>query len=233
MIDLVYSIERKFTPDFAYGLSEVIGESLYKTQKVVRLAIPSVVAGIAEQARLSKNHSTLLTVFQKGDLRLDQFDDVGSLFKSTVQLQHTVQSGRNMISQIFGDDALDIFSTLAVMTGVNPSGVAYILSVVASVSMSVLGRELNSKGLAATPMSEILAHQMPRLQSMLSAKLQKIILKTGKTSLFSAPIHIKGADDRTPHMIVVLALATLALSILWPMSRSKVPEARKATFTAR
>jgi OmpA-OmpF porin, OOP family len=217
------------TPDIVRTASSVIGESESSTQQTLTGAVPSVLYGLTNLASSPSGASNLANLIRDGRYN-SVADNVRSLFSGGAATSSMFSAGPQLLGTIFAGRAAAVADALGKFGGASSESATKLLSLVAPLALSVLGKRasaqnLNASGLADSLLSEkseIASAVPPGVSQIVSGAGPTIVPPRAETERGPEPIHLErvqtetpaGTEERRPTRwlpILLAALAALAL----------------------
>jgi outer membrane protein OmpA-like peptidoglycan-associated protein len=233
--DLIAGLQTFITPDLVQQrLGTLVGETPAVTQTALKGAVPAMLGGILNLGAQPGGISQLQGLLTADD-RLPE--NIGSMLGSNATGLRQV--GQEILGGLFGGKLDAVVDSVAKTAGAKPSAVSSLLTLVAPLIMSVLGRQTRSQGLTAAGLVSLLATQRQAITQLIPASLSGLLGLPG----LRIPETV-GVGDRTldttrslTHEVTrrgglpgwwpwALALGLLLLAGLWYAARS-VPEATR------
>jgi hypothetical protein len=133
------------TPDVIDRLTSFTGESSAATTKAIGGAAPAVLAGMLNAAQDSNGLSQLVNLFQQGKFDGSMLNNVAGAFTGS-SMDGLMKTGGPLLGSLFGARSNGLVELLAGYAGIKKSSAMSLLSAVAPLVMSLMGRQLLSKG---------------------------------------------------------------------------------------
>src|SRR5262245_27665699 len=194
MASILDSVRSVLTPDIVRSTSSLIGETPAATQEALRSAVPSVLAGVLGQVSTPTGAEHLRSTIASGGYGGSLLDSLGSILGGGGGAIDSILSGGNrMMSALFGDKSSSIVDAVAGAGGVRSTSASKLLSLVTPIIMSVIGKQVVTRGLDATGLGNLL---MGDRASILRAAPEGLVNRLGLGSLLGAPTAAGTASER-------------------------------------
>jgi OmpA-OmpF porin, OOP family len=162
------------TPDILQRVSGVIGETPAATAKVFGAAVPAILAGATERASTPAGAEGLASMITQGGYGGGWLDNLGSLLGggSTSAL---MQGGTRILGNLFGNRQESVTDAVTSLAGMRRGSVTSLLSLAAPIVMSVLGKQIVSRGLDSTGLMNMLGGQREAITGALPSGLASLL----------------------------------------------------------
>ena len=176
--NLIDLLERLFgSNDVLSRLGALIGLSPENTKGVIGAAVPAILAALVGLAQRPEGRDRLAAAVQSQDTSM--LDNVAGAL-SGGRGQSVIDSGRGMLSSLFGAGKLDgLASAIGRSSGIKQSSAGSLLGALAPVVLGALGREQRSQGLDAQGLARLLSNQKDSIVQALPAGLARELGPTG------------------------------------------------------
>ena len=172
--NLIETIQSQFTPELLQQLSTVVGESPATTQKAVTGAIPTLLAGLTNLASTADGTTQLGNLLSQGNYG-NLLTNATSLLGGGNATQDLLNSGRGILSTLFGGRLSAIIDWLASAFGIKSTSASSLLSLVAPMVLGVLKREQTSQGLSTAGLASLLLSQKDTIARLAPAGLASVL----------------------------------------------------------
>lgn len=133
------------TPDIVERLSNFTGESPAATTKAIGGAAPAVLAGMLHSAQDANGLTQLVNLFQQGKFDGGMLNNVAGAYSGS-SMDGLMKMGGPLLGSLFGARSSGLVDLLAGYAGIKKSSAMSLVSAVAPLVMSLMGRQLMSKG---------------------------------------------------------------------------------------
>ena len=242
-IDLMDQVKSLLTPDIVSKMASFVGETPAATQKALGGMVPSVIAGLANQASTSNGAQQLFRTLDSGGFTGGVLDNIGSLLTGGATTQSTISSGVSILESLFGGKLSSITDLLARFAGIRVDSASSLLALVTPLIMHVVGRQRSAFGSSPSALSTLLGEQKSALAGLLPTGLGSLLgwSPSAETVTRSVPTRedVRGAVPPAARatswrwllpLLILAGLALFALSWLW--NRETVPPIREAAKSA-
>ncbi|MGH7388146.1 MAG: DUF937 domain-containing protein [Candidatus Rokuibacteriota bacterium] len=182
ILDMVRDV---LTPDVVRNAGNIIGETPTATQEALRCAVPSLLAGVLGQASTPTGAERLRSTITEGGYGTEMLDNLGRLLGGGGGAAESLLSaGGRLIPSLFGGKADSVTDTVAGASGVRPGSASTLLRLAAPIVMSVIGKQIMTRGLDATGLGNLL---MGQRASILGAAPAGLVSRLGLGDLAGVP----------------------------------------------
>src|SRR5215831_15979533 len=223
-IDLMDQIKSLLTPDIISKMASFVGETPAATQKALGGMVPSVIAGLANQASTPNGAQQLARTLDSGGFTGGVLDNIGSLLTGGATTQSTISSGVSILESLFGGKLSSITDLLARFAGIRVDSASSLLALVTPLIMHVVGRQRSAFGSSPSALSTLLGEQKSALAGLLPTGLGSLLgwSPSAETVTRSVPTRedVRGV------------VAPAARATYWRWNRETVPPIREAAKSA-
>ena len=169
MASLLELVQDAVTPDITRQVSSLVGETPAATDSAVRRAAPAVLASVVNSASTAGGADRLRALVSEGGWGADVLGSLGARLAGGSGTGTFLSSGARLVSNIFGNKTDGITDLIASGSGVQRGSASTILSLIAPIVMSVLGKQIVARGLSTSGLSTMLAGERSSLVAALPA----------------------------------------------------------------
>src|SRR5262245_1621607 len=101
--NLVEMMKGYLTPDIVQKAASFVGESEPATQKAMNRIVPTLLAGLANQASTNAGAEKLSRILDTGKYDGSALNNLGSLFSGGETTQKAITQGKDTLSSLFGN----------------------------------------------------------------------------------------------------------------------------------
>ena len=166
MSSLLDSLKEQITPDLIRGLASNLGESGDSVQKALQGGSAAMLATLASKAQDSGFLSQIMNLIASSSVRNAMGAAAGG-GSSTVS--GASQAGSTFLNMVFGNNLSSIQNKIAEFSGIRASSAGSILSMAAPMVLGTLASKVNTEGLSASGLGNLLTSELPALRSFLPA----------------------------------------------------------------
>jgi outer membrane protein OmpA-like peptidoglycan-associated protein/uncharacterized membrane protein YeaQ/YmgE (transglycosylase-associated protein family) len=162
------------TPDVVQKLSGTIGESPSNTRKSLEAMIPTILAGVANQAATSSGATRLLD--QAKEMTEGGTDLITNLSTriNGSGLEELGRSGQSILKALFGDQLTNLLEWFGKFGGIKSSSASSLLNVAINLVMNVIGKQILQHGLSASGLGKLLSDQKGWLSRLLPSGVGEV-----------------------------------------------------------
>jgi len=193
--NLLSTVKGLFTNDLISNAASSLGESEGGIQKALSGAIPSILTGLLGKAGSREGAGGILELARQaaGKSILNNLNGFFSGDNSNL-----LGTGAEMLKAVLGDKAGGVASLVSNFAGVKHSSASTILSMVAPVALSALGKHANESNLDTGGLMSFLSDQKGSIMNALPAGLSTI---AGLVGIGSTGNVVSSATDRATDTI--------------------------------
>jgi OmpA-OmpF porin, OOP family len=167
MASLLELVQDEVTPDITRKVSSLVGETPAATDSAVRRAAPAVLAGVVNNASTAGGADRLRALVSEGGWGADVLGSLGARLGGGSGTGTFLSSGARLVSNVLGARTDGITDLIASGSGVQRGSASTILSLVAPIVMSVIGKQIVARGLSTSGLSTMLAGERSTLLAAL------------------------------------------------------------------
>jgi len=175
MASLLELVQDTLTPDIIGKITNLVGETPAATESALRRAAPAVLAGVADNASTAEGAEHMRSLVRDGGWGADLLNNLGSRLGDGDATSGLVAAGTNLLASLFGRNADGVVDVISRDVRVRPGSASTILSLAAPIVMSVLGKQMASRGLSASGLAEMLGAERGSLLAALPAGLSGLL----------------------------------------------------------
>jgi OOP family OmpA-OmpF porin len=210
------------TPDIVQKAASFVGESESATQKAMNGIVPTLIAGLANQASTNGGAEKLSRILDTGKYDGSALNNLGSLFSGGETTQKAITQGKDTLSSLFGNKTEGLVDQIARFAGLRTGSAASLLALLLPLILNLLGRQRSTIGQSPSALASLLGGQKSFLSGMLPAGIGSLLGWTGyETVRPREPVAYVEPKRETPSWLIpALVLGGLALAALgWLLSR--------------
>jgi len=172
--ELTETARGAFTANVLQKLSETLGESPGATRKALEAMIPTILAGMSNQASTTAGASRLFDMAQ--DVAQGGTDLIGRLDSHVHAdgLNTLAHKGGSVLSALFGDKLSGLVSWLTRFAGIKESSATSLMGVATNLVLGMLGKNIQQKGLTAATFGNMLSSLGKPLSRLLPSGIQDV-----------------------------------------------------------
>jgi outer membrane protein OmpA-like peptidoglycan-associated protein len=171
--NLLSSVKGYLTPDVVRSASSMTGESETATRQAMHGGVSSIFAGLANLASTPEGASTLGNLSREpayGSL----LNNIPAAFAGGGATTSLMNAGQGLLGKIFGDRSSGVNEAVAQSSGVSTSSAGKIMSLLAPVTMGVLGKQVLARGLSNTGLANMLLDQKDEIAAAAPAGISRL-----------------------------------------------------------
>jgi OmpA-OmpF porin, OOP family len=168
------------TPDIVRSASSVIGESESGTRQTLTGAVPGVLYGLTNLASSPSGASNVANMIRDGSYN-SVADNVRSLFSGGAATSSMFNAGPQLLGTIFGGRGGAVADALGKFGGVSSASATKLLSLVAPLALSALGKRASAQNLNASGLVDSLLSEKSEIASAVPPGISQVISGPGPT----------------------------------------------------
>lgn len=161
--NLLNTTQNFLTPDFIKKFSNSLGQPADKIQIGLRSVIPTFLLELVKKGSSSEGAERLLSVVKK--------DGIEAATNVNLDDPDYMRKGEEALNQIFGNSLVSVTDNLGGQTGMSPSVITKIMSLIAPVVMGVIGKKVKNEGLTSRDLVAYLGQQKNYLAGFMPGHL--------------------------------------------------------------
>jgi hypothetical protein len=174
-VNLVELVKEYLTPDTVQKAAAFVGESGSATQKAINGIVPTLIAGLANQASTSGGAEKLSRMLDGGKYDGSALNNLGSLFSGGDTTQKAITQGKDALSSLFGNKTEGLVDQIARFAGLKTGSAASLLALILPLILSLLARQRSTIGQSPSALSSLLGGQKTWLSSLLPAGIASFL----------------------------------------------------------
>jgi OmpA-OmpF porin, OOP family len=233
-VNLVELVKGYLTPDIVQKAASFVGESGSATQKAMNGIVPTLIAGLANQASTSGGAEKLSRILDTGKYDGSALNNLGSLFSGGETTQKAITQGKDTLSSLFGNRTEGLVDQIARFAGLRTGSAASLLALVLPLILSLLGRQRATIGQSPSALASLLGEQKGFLSTLLPAGIGSLLGWTGYETARprETTAYVEPKRETESWFVPMLVLSGIVLAALaWLLSRptpvSEIPVAAR------
>ena len=174
-VNLVEMVKGYLTPDILHKASSFVGESESATQKAMNGIVPTLIAGLANQASTNGGAEKLSRILDTGKYDGSALNNLGSLFSGGETTQKVITQGQDTLSSLFGNKTEGLVDQIARFAGLRTGSAASLLALVLPLILGLLGRQRSTIGQSPSALAALLGGQKTWLSTLLPAGIASFL----------------------------------------------------------
>ena len=221
MASIVDQVRDVVSPDVLRNVGALIGESPSATSRGLATVLPTLLSGITDAASTPAGAYHVRAMIDDGGLGAAMLGRLPRMLAGGGPTETLMTAGRRLLTGLFGGKQDNVTDIVARSTQLPGPAVRSLMAIAAPIVMSVLGREISTRGLDASGLMHLLASQRAGFASLMPAGLATTLrLKTVPVSAEAERAGEPGLPVWLwPAVVVVVAALTLTF-----MTRLRTPE---------
>lgn len=212
-LNLLDTLTGVFNNDLISKAASALGESEGSISKTVSAAVPSLLSGILNTAKSDGAANLMKLAGQANDSGI--LDNIGSLFGGS-NSSSLLNMGSSLLSNLMGNKAMGLTSLISAFTGSKQSTTNSILSAIAPIALSYIGKQIISNKWSASGLMDWLTGQKNQINNAIPAGLNinALFEPTSGARPMERTLHAETKKPST-NWILPLILGLVGLGLLW------------------
>lgn len=219
---LLETTRQYLTPEVIDRLATFTGESPAATTKALGGAAPAILAGMLNSTQDANGLTQLVNLFQQGKFDGSMLNNLPAAYSGS-SMDGLMKMGGPLLGSLLGARAASLTELIANHAGVKKSSAMSLLSAAAPLVMSVMGRQLMSRGgISAGALKDVLVSQRSAISAAVPAGFGKT-LGIGELGGLAAGVTqaSTSADGSGPlRKLLPILIAGVAALLLFVLLRS-------------
>ncbi len=214
-VNLVELVKGYLTPDIIQKSASFVGESESATQKAMNGIVPTLIAGLANQASTNGGAEKLSRILDTGKYDGSALNNLGSLFSGDETTQKAITQGKDTLSSLFGNKTDGLVDQIARFAGLRAGSASSLLAMVLPLILSLLGRQRSTIGQSPSALASLLGGQKTWLSGLLPAGIASFLgWSDYERAREPAPVYIAPKRETPNWLIPAIVLGGIALATL-------------------
>lgn len=221
-VNLIELAKGYLTPDIIQKAASFVGESEPATQKAMNGIVPTLLAGLANQASTSGGAEKLSRILDTGKYDGSALNNLGSLFSGGETTQKAVTQGKDILSSLFANKTEGLIDQIARFAGLRTGSASSLLSLILPLILSLLGRQRATIGQSPSALASLLGEQKGFLSGLLPAGIGSLMGWTGYEAARprETTAYVEPKRERESWFMPLLVLSAIVLAgLAWLLSR--------------
>ena len=238
--NLVDTVKGYLTPDLVRGASSLVGESESSTHQALHGAVPGLLGGLLNFSSTNEGASSLANMVRDGGYGA-ALENPGSLFGGGATTSSVMSVGQSLIGKIFGNKSSSVTDAIASSSGVKSSSANTLMSLLAPLTLGVVGKMASSQGgMNASGIANLLRSQRGDIAEAAPSGISQILglrggsqfTTTSSTPTPTALYEERGTSERKWLPWLLIGLAAIGL-LAYLLSRGGRRAERAAVNTTQ
>lgn len=172
-VRLLPLLKEQFTPAVIDQLCGELNEPPANVVKAVNGSLPTLLGALTQRVLASGGATATINFLDKEDYGKTPFD-VGQITDTHQETTATAIAGRAFLNHVFGNKLDRTTELISTYSGTKPKSATTIMSLAGSVTMGILGRQEQEKGLTAESLKTLLLGQASEFRTALPPGLESV-----------------------------------------------------------
>ncbi|MEH0155119.1 DUF937 domain-containing protein [Limibacter armeniacum] len=176
-MNLFQTVTNSLGPNFVSQISGFLGESPENVNKATGTVIPTVIASLMRKSSTPEGANEIMNHIRDKSFDGRRIDKMSHLLDNndTVGLKNMMTSGAPIINHLMGERAGGVMDFLSTSTGISRHSSKGLMNMVAPVIMSIVGKQVMSKGLSPAGITDMLMNQKDSVASHLPDQVRTML----------------------------------------------------------
>jgi OmpA-OmpF porin, OOP family len=221
-VNLAELVKGYLTPDIIQKVGSFVGESESATQKAMNGIVPTLIAGLANQASTSGGAEKLSRMLDTGKYDGSALNNLGSLFSGGETTQKAVTQGKDILSSLLGNKTEGLIDQIARFAGIRTGSASSLLALALPLILNLLGRQRSTIGQSPSALAALLGEQKSFLSGLLPAGIGSLLGWTGYETARprETTAYVEPKRETPSWLIPAIVLGGIALvGLAWLLNR--------------
>jgi len=174
-INLLNLLKDQMSDSLVESIAGTIGANSATTSSGINAILPTILGGLASKASTNEGASGLLDMIKGGGYDGSMLSKLPSLLGGGTATNDLMSSGSSMLSSIFGGSQSSILNTIMSVAGMNKSASSSLMSMLAPVVMSLVGKQVMGNNLGVSGLMDLLKGQKSHISSALPTGMGSLL----------------------------------------------------------
>ena len=220
-VNLVELAKGYLTSEVIQKAATFAGESEPATNKAMNGIVPTLIAGLANQASATGGAEKLSQILDAGNYDGGALNNLASWFGGGETTQKAIAEGKNILSSLFGGKTEGVVDQIARFAGVRPGSASSLLALAVPFILNLLGRQRASIGRNPAAIASLLAEQKSYLSGLLPTGIASFLGWSGyERARQPEPTYVEPKRETPAWLVPLLVLGAIVLvALAWFLSR--------------
>src|SRR5689334_2010814 len=182
-VSLLETFQTYLTPDVLQQIGAFIDESPERTEAAVQAAVPSLLIGLMTRMSNTLGSERVMSLINQVGTRLDMIAILSAEGAKAPPFDDLETLGSGLLAAIFGSNLGSIVEALAAASGLKTDPALTLLSLLTSIVLGVLGKEVSTHHLGTSGLSMLLESQRDEIAPFVPSSLRALMLRSETTLL--------------------------------------------------
>lgn len=218
---LFASLLNMLDPRDIRGIGSALGEPEQSVSRCLQSSIAAVMGSLAGKAGDPGALRKTLDLLPSG---LGDFGWSNAVETASDPQSPGIAIGRRIVSGLFGPAEGTVQNAIGTASGLRPNVVSTLLSVVAPLCLSFIGRRVRDDGLTMSGLGNILQRESGAIRNALPAGLSEVFWPRAAAAATTSPVIAQEVKvERSRNWVAPIALGALALGLFWLLNHARRP----------
>jgi hypothetical protein len=174
-LNLIELVSQRFDDSALHQLSRTLGEDPAHTKTALDGAVPTVLSGLINLTATREGTGKLLSSLQSFKQEEQVLANLGDFLNGSDGHQSMLRAGQRLLNSLFGDRLDGLVDSLSRLSGMSRQSAGALISTVAPIVTSVLGKQQDDLALDEAGLSKLLNDQKDFVKQSMPAGLSDAI----------------------------------------------------------
>ncbi len=174
-INLLEMLQNQMGGEVMKQASSFLGESEGNTTKAMGAAIPTILGSVINQGSTESGASGILDMIKGGGFDGGMLDNMSGLMGGGDATTGLMNSGGGILKSLMGNKLGSMVGTISSLSGISKGSSNSLLSMAAPMIMSMIGKQVMSKGLNASGLMSFLGSQKSHVDAALPSGISNLM----------------------------------------------------------
>ena len=174
-INLMNLLKDQMSDSLVNTIAGSIGENSSVAKSGINAILPTLLGSMANKASSTDGASSLLNMIKDGGYDGSMLGKLSNVFGGGAATDELKNSGASMLSSIMGNQQNSILDTIASVSGMGKSSSSSLMSMMAPMVMSMIGKQVMGNNLNASGLMNLMQGQKSHIASALPAGMGNVL----------------------------------------------------------
>jgi outer membrane protein OmpA-like peptidoglycan-associated protein len=165
--------------------SGFLGESQSNTQSAITAILPSLLGGLIGKSQQSGGAGAIMDLLNNNNMDGGMLDNLSGMFSGGESTNALTGLGGSLLTAVLGDKVGGLVDMVSGFAGLKKSSSNSLLSMAMPLIMSMIGKQIKSKGMGLSGLTSLLSSQAPHVASAIPKGMGNVADLLGFSSAMS------------------------------------------------
>ncbi len=156
-------------------VAELIGDNSSNTSSAINSMLPALVGGLINKGNTEQGASSVLDLLNEGNHDGSMFENLTGLLGNGSKMSTLMNIGSAALPFILGGKKAGVLNLLSRITGLGSSKSSSLMSILAPMVLSMIGKQVKKNGLGASGLMDLLMGQKEHVAKAAPAELNDLL----------------------------------------------------------